>query len=64
MACCLEGDDMFAIVNPWRRVSGLSPHSSKWEKRGQEQAVWRAANLDERIAWQEDCNGVTTVIFM
>jgi len=64
VACCVEGQDMFALVGAWRHVSGISPHSSKWRKVGSERAVWRAIHLRECLAWREDSDDMVTVIIM
>ena len=50
VACCVEGQDMLALVDAWRYVSGISPHSSKWRKVGSERAVWRAIHLRGCVA--------------
>ena len=64
VACCVEGQDMFAIVDHLRFVSDLSPHSSRFDLRGLSRAVWRAADVVECLAWQEDHSEVMTVIFI
>ena len=64
MACCIADQDMFAIVERWQRISDLTPHSSTWDRRGSVRTVWRAADAQECLAWQEARNHTVTVIFM
>ena len=63
VACCVEDQDLFVIVDLWRRVSDLSQHSAKWAQSGS-RAVWRAVNLMEVLAWQSGSDGAMTIVIM
>ena len=47
IACCVEGLDLFVIVDLWGKVAQISQHSSRWVGMDDRRAVWRAADMLE-----------------
>ena len=63
VACCLEADDLFGLVDIWAKVEQVSQHSSKWENASRRE-VWRTADMLECVAWQHGPDRSIVVIKM
>ena len=50
VACCIEGDDLFAIVDVWNKVAEVSQHSTMWDVLVPMRDVWRVADMLEVVA--------------
>ena len=61
VACALDGNQLFVIVDTWRKTRVVSPHSAQWEGQGR-RAVWMASGISECVAWREMADGGMLVI--
>ena len=62
-ACCIEDNDLFAIVRPYKLERQVTPSSGIWSAT-QLEAVVPGARLFQCTAWYWDAQGRVTVITM
>ena len=62
--CCVESQDLFAIVDQWGKVAQISQHSSTWDGKDARRVVWRAADMLECAAWKHLADEHVVVIHM
>ena len=64
VACCLESEDLFVVVDVLVLVEAMSEHSGAWTSVGASRAVWRVADLGECTAWKRTSVSDLTVVRM
>ena len=64
VACCVEGQDLFVIVDLWSKVAQISQHSSSWEGTRTRRVVRRAIEMMECVAWKRSPNQNVLIIHM
>ena len=64
VACCVEGQDLFIVVDLWSKATQVSQHSSTWEGARARRVVWRAIEVLEVVAWVRVQNQHVLVIHM
>ena len=64
LACCIEEESFFVVVEALRKVDSLSATSSRWSRVGSQRFVWRANDVSECLAWQLMEAGVVIALRM
>ena len=63
LACAVEDDTAYVLVEELVKTSTISTHSDSWTCMGG-RAVWRAAHLEQTLAWYVRLDGHTVIIRM
>ncbi len=61
LACAMEGQSLFVVVDEWLRVAQISEHSSAW-RAAKRHAVWPADKLEMPIAWYAEAGSWVVVV--
>ena len=63
VACCVEHQDLLAIVDVYTKVAKVAEHSIRWSRIGPpRRTVWRASDMIECTAWFNHPDKSVTVI--
>ena len=62
LACCVDEEDYFLIVDILQHVKHLSTHSGLWSLAGRTRTVWRMSDAANCVAWKLIGDDVTAIM--